>query len=375
MNIKTLVDTGFEADYTLSQINEFDKIFTSDKILQDYIYRIHEDDNTLDMKRGEFYPEILRCIISLKRAFANAYKIAEGQCQPNFGSNGSIDTIMTAMKLREINRKIDPEKRGGMLVSTPTYFRNYNSAFAKQIKIIKVPLKMPKWEMDIDLFLEKLNTLYPTVVFLVTPNNPTGIPLTDEHIIKVIENAPDDTLIVMDRTLVNVENEIRTSELLLRFNNKQLVVLHSFSKYLGLSHLRIGCALYSNIDIAKEMQPHLPLGLGVEGAIKGTKYLKENGVLRPSDYVINNIRESKEILLSFCRQMPQFSMTDFTGNYCLLFMPPDVSSTKISYYLQNKGIYVMEGVDFPEPVDGMIRLHTGGKPEFMQRTVDALKDF
>jgi hypothetical protein len=43
--------------------------------------------------------------------------------------------------------------------------------------------------------------------------------------------------------------------------------------------------------------------------------------------------------------------------------------------LQNKGIYVMEGVDFPEPVDGMIRLHTGGKPEFMQRTVDALKDF
>jgi len=370
---KVLVDTGFDSDYSTNRIKEFDNIFTSENVLQDFIYKIHEEDNTLDMKRGEFYPEILRCIISMKRGFAAAYKIDEAQCHPNFGSNGSIDTIMTAMKLREINRKINPETEGGLLVSTPTYFRNYNSASAKQIKLIKVPLKLPTWEIDIDLFLEKLNSVRPTVVFLVTPNNPTGIPLKDSHIIQIIENAPNDTLVVMDRTLVNIQNEIGTEELLNKYKNKQLVILHSFSKYLGLSHLRVGCALYSNVTLAKEIQPHLPLGLGVEGAVKATKYLKENGILKPTEYIINNIRESKNILIKFCQEHPEFTISDFTANYCLLMIPQNLSSKEIVSELQNEGIYVMGSHDFPEPMEGMMRLHTGGKPEYMQRTVDALK--
>lgn len=370
---KTLIDTGFDSDYSITRINEFSNIFASEEALQEFVYRIHDEDNTLDMKRGEFYPEILRCILSFKRAISSIYDIDEAQCHPNFGCNGCIDTILMAMKLREINRKIDTETEGGMLVSTPTYFRNYASAHAKQIKIIKVPLKKTDWEIDIDLFLKKLTTSRPTVVFLVTPNNPSGIAIKDSHICQIIEEAPDETLVVIDRTLVNINDQITTKALLKTYSHKQLVILHSFSKYRGLSHLRVGCALYSNINVAREIQPHLPLGLGVEGLIKATKYLKEDGIIKPTQSILNNVKSSKEILKLFCKEYNDFSFTDFSGNYCLLLLPSRMTSTYVVEKLKKDGIYVMGGLDFPEPIDSVLRLHTGGKPEFMQITVNALK--
>lgn len=370
--MQTLVDAGFDSDYSYERINELANLFTSEKVLQSYIDKIHDEDNTLDLKRGEFYPEILRCIISMKRAIASIYNVDLEQCHPNFGSNGSIDTILTAMKLREINKKIQPETEGGMLVSTPTYFRNYNSTNAKQIRMIKVPLK--NWDLDIDSFLKSMVEKKPTVVFLVSPNNPTGIPIDDSHIIKIIEQASDETLVVIDRTLININSEISTKELLRRFKNKQLAVLHSFSKYLGLSHLRVGFAVYSNKEVSNEIQPHLPLGLGIEGAVKATKYLLENRDLKADDAIINNIIENKKIISNFCLYNKKFSFTDFAGNYCILSLPKNISSKKVVVDLEIRGIYTMDGSDFPEPIEGVLRLHTGGRPEIMQKTVDALKE-
>ena len=86
-----------------------------------------------------------------------------------------------------------------------------------------------------------------------------------------------------------------------------------------------------------------------------------------------NIIKNKEILSSFCEQKNNFSFTDFAGNYCLLILPVGISSNQVVNDLQKEGIYTMNGLDFPEPIEGVLRIHTGGKPEFMQKTVDALK--
>ncbi|MFC1539873.1 aminotransferase class I/II-fold pyridoxal phosphate-dependent enzyme [Gemmatimonadota bacterium] len=369
---KELVDHGFDSDFSPERIKAFCDIFTPVDVVQEYVYSIHDDDNTLDMKRGEFYPEILRSIASYKRAIANAYDVQPVQCHPNFGCNGCIDTIQIAMKLREVKRNIDPDKEGGMLVATPTYFRNYNSSTSKDIRMLKVPLLMPDWSVNLDTFLEKLKTVHPTVVFLVTPNNPTGIAIPDDIIISIIENAPDDVLVVMDRTLVNITSEVSTKVLINRFPDKQLAIMHSLSKYVGMSHLRSGFTIYSNEELAEEIRPLLPLGLGVEGAIKATLLLNAYGPLMPSEQVINNIKISKRILESYCNEYGRFSCTNFVGNYCLLILPDDISSQQLVNDLEDIGIYIMGGHSFPEPRNDVVRFHMGGKPEYMARTVEAL---
>ncbi len=318
--MKTLIDAGFDTEFSYERIKELSDLFANQRIIEEYIMKMHLDDNTFDMKRGDFYPEILRCIVTMKSVLAKAYALTAEQCHPNFGSNGSIDTILTAIKLREINKGIDTSIEGGMLVATPTYFRNYSSAQARQIRMIKVPLKK-NWDLDIDLFLQKLAKEKPTVVFLVSPNNPTGIPIKDEAIIKIIDNSPSDTLVVIDRTLINTNAEISSTDLLKRFAGKQLAILHSFSKYLGISHLRVGFALYTNEQVANEIASHLPLGLCIEGAVKGIRSIIENNGLKPLSSIIDNIVENKKIISAFCLKNKEFGYTDFAGNYCLLLLP------------------------------------------------------
>jgi hypothetical protein len=43
--------------------------------------------------------------------------------------------------------------------------------------------------------------------------------------------------------------------------------------------------------------------------------------------------------------------------------------------LIESGIYVMGGHEFPEPRPDLLRIHTGGRPEYMQRLVEAMERF
>jgi len=371
---KELIDKGFDTEFNSKRINDICRLFSSEDKLQDLIDDIHLEDNAIDMKRGEFYPEILRGIMSLKSAISNVYKIDPRQTHPNLGCNGCIDTILTAVKLREIYRDIDPSKEGGMLVSTPTYFRNYNSSASKNIRMIKIPLKKHTWDFDIDSMLSEMIERKPSVIFLVTPNNPTGMAISDKDILTIIEKAPLETLVVMDRTLVNIKNEINSIDLIKRFQHKQLAIMHSFSKYSGLSHLRVGFTLYSNINLGEEIRPLLPLGLPLEGVMKAITFLNKDGGLKPSKKILSYINKNKQILEKFCKQSSLFDCTDFVGNYCLLILNNELTSQTVESHLLINGIYVMGGHEFPEPVNHLVRIHTGGKPEYMIKTIEALQN-
>lgn len=366
-----LIDHGFDADLSSERIEQLCSLFADEADVQQLIDQFHEQDRSLDMKRGEFYPEILRSIASLKRAAGWAYGVDPRQVHPNFGSNGSIDTIMTAMKLREVNRR-PRQNGGGMLVATPTYFRNYNSCDSKQMRMVKVPVDA-EWQIDLPVFLERMSGAAPTVIFLVTPNNPTGIAIDDPTLVSIITEGTEEAVVVIDRTLVNIAAEIPTTELLQRFAGRSLIILHSLSKYAGMSHLRVGLALYASAELADEVRPHLPLGLGVEGAVKATRRLLCEGALRPAHEVLDNVRQAKRILAELCDSSARFACTDFVGNYGLLLLDGTLDAPSVVAYLEQRGIYTMGGHGFPEPNPQVVRLHTGGKPEYMRRTVEALR--
>ena len=401
-----LIDRGFDGEFSWERINQLCRLFTDDEILQRFIYDAHLADNALDLKRGEFYPEILRAVLSLKRTLAALYGTDLVQVQPNFGSNGSIDTILAAAKVEETRRQAEWERarlqsivrltesdlssdekipgisqlvnelqsgrpEGGALFTSPTYFRNYNSASAKRLAIHLVPLR-EDFEFDVEKFVAEMKRLRPTVIFLVTPNNPTGLPVADEDIASVLDNLPEGTWAVMDRTLVNTRPEVSTRELLQRYGHKDLAILHSFSKYRGMSHHRVGFTLHSNQALARKVQPHLPLGMALEGCIKANKVVLEEGGLFPTKRVVDNIEANRAALTEFVREHPSFSFTSFAGNYGLLILPEGLPSQEVSSELAAHGLFVMGGHDFPEPNLSLIRLHTGGPPEYVRRMCQVL---
>ncbi|MFB3894871.1 MAG: aminotransferase class I/II-fold pyridoxal phosphate-dependent enzyme [bacterium] len=373
---KILIDKGFNTEFKWYNIKELCTVFSDDENIRSYIYKLRNAEGSIDIKRGELYPELLRALFSLQKLVSSMFKIEPIQVQPNFGSNGSIDTILTAVKLQEKQAVslLPKGKNGkGVLFAVPTYFRNYNSASARLLTIHKVPL-LNNFEFDVKSFISEMKLKRPGIIILVTPNNPSGLPIHDQDILLVLDNLPKGTWAMIDRTLVNTRPEISTYKLLHRYANKNIVILHSFSKYQGMSHLRIGLALYSNPVMAGIVRPLLPLGMSLEGTIKAYNIIKENRGLFPSLQIIRDIKSNSKILKKFVEKNPEYYITDFSSNYCLMGLPKHLDSQDICEILSQQGLFVMGGHDFPEPNNRFVRLHTGGNPQYIDRMCNVLTD-
>ena len=393
MKDKILIDSGFDTDFDINQINEITKIFNYDDLLKKYIENLHIESSAYDLKRGEYYPEILRATKTLKGIVASKYNIDPSQVHPNFGSNGSIDTILTSLlsasvsKIKNTLSKNNDEKTKleeiqsimkatQALAITPTYFRNYNSTESKNIKLEKVNILSKDFEFDVPSIIDAIKKSDSQVVMIVTPNNPTGVALKENELYQILDVLRDDQWCMIDRTLVDINNNINTKALLEKYKHKNIVLLHSFSKFNSLSHVRIGIALYSNEEFANQIKSNLPLGSNFEGLIKASKLVYENSSIQADKEIIDNIQKNKTYLYDFFYNYDDIHITNFVSNYALVYWDSKkFNSTDIVSFMQEKSLYVMDGAEFPERNTKVIRLHTGAEHNLIVKFSLALEEF
>lgn len=367
---KGLFEKGFDDDLPQERLERIVGLFPDSETVTDLLLEFREQDSFTDMKRGELYPEVIGGVTRLRRTIASVYDIDMVQAQPNFSCNGCIDAFLSHIQRLELT----DNRRNGFMVATPTYFRYYHKVEALRLKLMPIPL-LENHQYPLDELLDALKTQKPSCLILVTPNNPTGIPIPDNQLFQILDNVPDDLNVAIDRTCANIEPEVSTKALLKKYPHKRLVIFHSFSKYYAMSHLRIGFSVFSNPDLAAEVNRYLPFGLNLEALLKATYILSMQGELKPSDGILNNIRANKRLMNDFLDRHPEYSCTDFKSNYAVFFLPKEKNSREFYGRLQGKGISVMPGHDLPEPDDYSIRLHVGGKPLFLERMIDTIENW
>ena len=80
-----------------------------------------------------------------------------------------------------------------------------------------------------------------TLVYLCNPNNPTGTYQTQDEVRKFVEQAPEDTVVVLDEAYVEfVQAESSSQAVSMALERPNVVVARTFSKIYGLAGLRIG---------------------------------------------------------------------------------------------------------------------------------------
>ncbi len=366
---KGLFEKGFDEDLPQERLQRILKLFPDSETVTDLLLEFRDDDSFTDMKRGELYPEVIGGVTRLRRTIAEVYEVDMVQAQPNFSCNGCIDTFLSYIQRLELT----DNRQNGFMVATPTYFRYYHKVEALRFNFMPVPL-LDNHQYPVDQLLEAIKTRKPSCLILVTPNNPTGIPIPDDELFQILANVPDDLNVAMDRTCANIDSEVSTKSLLRKYPNKRLVIFHSFSKYYGMSHLRIGFSVFSNNELAAEVNRYLPFGLNLEALLKATSILSTHGELRPSEAILSNIKNNKLMMNQFLGRHPEYSCTDFKSNYAIFFLPQQINSREFYSRLQDKGISVMPGHDLPEPDESSVRIHVGGKPlalELMLSTIES----
>jgi histidinol-phosphate aminotransferase len=121
-----------------------------------------------------------------------------------------------------------------VLAPTPTFVMYRVSARAQGLKIVEVPLDAA-WDLDVASMRRAMQMLRPNIVFVASPNNPTGNRMSDDRLAALLESAPD-ALVVVDEAYADYAGESLRGWRA-RFPN--LGILRTLSK-VGLAALRVG---------------------------------------------------------------------------------------------------------------------------------------
>lgn len=141
-----------------------------------------------------------------------------------------------------------------VLAPVPTFSMYELIARAQRLRFEGVSLG-PRFEPDLPRLIETIERQRPKVIFLATPNNPTGGIFSESEIFKVLAVSPG--LVVVDEAYGPYAGQTMLPHLV---DQERLVILRSLSK-IGLAGLRIGY-LVAHPALAAELEKvRLPFNL------------------------------------------------------------------------------------------------------------------
>ncbi|MEZ9058050.1 histidinol-phosphate transaminase [Vibrio pelagius] len=127
-----------------------------------------------------------------------------------------------------------------ILICSPTYAMYEFCADALAIETLGSPLK-EDFSLDIADVIEKAKLT--NIVFLCSPNNPTGNVIPKSDLVEVLEGTQGKSLVVVDEAYIEFEPQTSAVNLIERYPH--LVVIRTLSKAFGLAAVRCGFLLAS----------------------------------------------------------------------------------------------------------------------------------
>ncbi len=190
--------------------------------------------------------------------------------------NGS-DEVLTMIAAAYLN----PGDR--VLIGKHTFSQYEFSARLFDAEVDKV--EMPGLAFDLDRFLSAI-TPVTRVVYLCSPNNPTGLAISQDNFDRFYRELDPDVLLVIDHAYVDyVEDDgaLKADALVSSVNPpSNVIVLHTFSKLWGLAALRIGYGLAHADRITDLEKVRSPFNVGSLGQIAALAALRDDEFAKES---------------------------------------------------------------------------------------------
>jgi histidinol-phosphate aminotransferase len=214
------------------------------------------------------------------------------------------------------------------------------------------------------------------VIFLASPNNPTGNCVSTHEVIELLNTKK---VIVVDEAYVDFSKESLAS-LVGKYQN--MIVLRTFSKWAGLAGLRIGYGLFPAEIVSYLMKIKQPYNANVAAqaavlaSLEDINYLRSNiaKIVMERDRLVNKLKE-----LRWLKSYPS------SANFILCSIQNDANilingssefskeplAKQIWYQMRKKGVFIRY---FDTPgLENFVRI-TVCRPEDTDRVVKALTE-
>jgi histidinol-phosphate aminotransferase len=204
------------------------------------------------------------------------------------------------------------------------------------------------FDLDIDKFLVAVRKDKPKLIFLSSPNNPTGNCFSTDRILKIIEASKG--IVIVDEAYQPFSSETGMLPLLKDYEN--LVIMRTLSK-IGLAGLRLGFMIAVPGIVEEVNKVRLPFNVNSLSQAVATAALKGKKAFRAS---IKSIIAERERLLEEMEEIAGITPFPTEANFILFRVnDPDL----VYSALLKKGILVR---NIKNVVKGCLRV-TAGTPK------------
>lgn len=302
-------------------------------------------------KKYNRYPDPLQR--ELKSTLA---KIKNVKTNNIFAGNGSDEIIDLAIRI------FCRPDRDNIIVCPPTFGMYGFSAQLHDVKVEEVPL-LEDFQLDMDSIYKTIDSR-TKIIFICSPNNPTGNNMSREDMLNLIGNFGG--IIFIDEAYINFSNQKSLITEITQHNN--VIICQTLSKAWGMAGLRVGLA-YSDpeiIDLFMCVKPPFNINSvsqdlaieALENITQVNKWIKE-------------IAEQRKWLREELSEIPFVEKVyDSQANFLLVKL---MDAKKVYRYLYEKNIMIRS---WPQMAEGTnyVRI-TVGSPKENHQLIDALKKF
>ena len=289
---------------------------------------------------------------ALREEIARYTGVAEEKIVIGAGIDGVLDTLV----------KIFMDKGDEAIIPIPTF-----SLYESLVQMAgATPVYLPRIaEKDYAIPAANIiaaSTEKTRMIFLASPNNPTGNRITGDDVRTLAASIPE-AIVVIDEAYVEFA-EKSSVKVVNEYDN--VVVLRTFSKAFGLAGLRVGYAVVPEWVVSLYRKVSLPFTVNNVALVATVAALKDTEHLRRS---VELVKAGRPYLIE--QLQGSFRVYPSQANFVLVDVAPKTSA-EVCKALERKGITVRDCSSFRGAGESLIRISVG-TPEQNEQVVEALK--
>ena len=255
---------------------------------------------------------------TIRKALSKYVNLPENLILAGAGGDEIIDLILRLF-INEEDEVID---------CIPTFGMYNFAAKLSNSSIISID-RNKNWDLDIKKIISKI-TEKTKVIFVASPNNPTGNLASEDEIISLLETG---IIVCLDETYYEFSN-YSMSHLLSKYDN--LIIIRSFSKWAGIAGLRVGYAISSEIIIKHLMDIKQPYNVNVAAETAVIETLNHKNKLLAN---VKKLMQEKIRLEEYINSCNRFFSFPSNANF-LLCKFYDFTSNEIYDIFSKRGIFI-----------------------------------
>ncbi len=261
----------------------------------------------------------------LRQAIAAQAGVGVEEVLVGVGSDELIALLLTVL-----SRPRGRAPHATLVTTTPTFVMYRISAKVRGLRVLEVPLDSG-WHLSVDSMLKAIEMATPNVVFIASPNNPTGTTASAADLERVIE-AADGALVVIDEAYVDYA---RQDHMALYRRHDNVAVLRTLSK-IGFASLRLGWLLARPALVKELDKARLPYNISTPSQRLGRVVLAELG--GEIERIRRAVVEERERVAGKLAALPRVEVTPSEANF--LWVRTERPSGEVFSELAARGVLV-----------------------------------